>query len=155
VEAAYKARQAIYNSEKSGGSNEDELEEMISNITDNLVSHLLMKDETKLSGEVLSLSRDSTFIGNFKKRSKNDSEGRSLRDLELKNRIFKYPCSYMIYSKSFTALPEILRHSIFKQIRGVLSNKIKVGEYDYISDEKKLELLEILGETIPFFSIRS
>ena len=61
----------------------------------------------------------------------------------------------MIYSKSFTALPEILRNSIFKQIRGVLSNKIKVGEYDYISDEKKLELLEILGETIPFFSIRS
>ena len=155
VEAAYKARQAIYNSEKLGGSNEAELEEAISSITDNLVSHLLMKDETKLSGEVLSLSRDSTFIGNFKNTSKNDSEGRSLRDLDLKNRIFKYPCSYMIYSKSFTALPEILRNSIFKQIRGVLSNKIKVGEYDYISDEKKLELLEILGETIPFFSIRS
>ena len=155
VEAAYKARQAIYNSEKLGGSNEAELEEAISSITDNLVSHLLMKDETKLSGEVLSLSRDSTFIGNFKKTSKNDSEGRSLRDLDLKNRIFKYPCSYMIYSKSFTALPEILRNSIFKQIRGVLSNKIKVGEYDYISDEKKSELLEILGETIPFFSIRS
>ena len=87
----------------------------------------------------------------FSERGIKDSKGRSLRDLKLKDTIFKYSCSYMIYSKSFVSLPDVLKSAVFKRIKDILNNRIKTKEYDYISSETKIELLEILNETVPGF----
>jgi len=57
----------------------------------------------------------------------------------------------MIYSKSFVSLPEVLKNAVFKRIKDILNIKNKDEEYDYITPEKKMELLEILTETVPGF----
>ena len=35
-----------------------------------------------------------------------DVAGRSLRDFDLTTRLFKYPCSFLIYSPQFDGLPD-------------------------------------------------
>ena len=57
----------------------------------------------------------------------------------------------MIYSKSFVSLPEVLKNAVFKRINDILNIKNKDEEYDYITPVKKMELLEILTETVPGF----
>ena len=111
----------------------------------------LMRDEIKLGKKILNSNEESDFIRVFSERGIKDSKGRSLRDLKLKDTIFKYSCSYMIYSKSFVSLPDVLKSAVFKRIKDILNNRIKTKEYDYISSETKKELLEILNETVPGF----
>ena len=48
-------------------------------------------------------------------------------------------------------LPDALKSAVFKRIKDILNNRIKTKEYDYISSETKMELLEILNETVPGF----
>jgi hypothetical protein len=49
------------------------------------------------------------------------------------------------------SLPDVLKSAVFKRIKDILNNRIKTKEYDYISSETKMELLEILNETVPGF----
>ncbi len=51
-------------------------------------------------------------------------KGASLRDLDLQTRLFKYPCSYLIYSDGFTQLPRRSRGDVVLQrIRAVLTGE--------------------------------
>ena len=43
----------------------------------------------------------SGFAADFVKQGPRDRQGRSLRDLDLKKRLIRYPLSYVIYSPSF------------------------------------------------------
>ena len=45
-----------------------------------------------------------------------DAKGRSLRELDLKTRLQKYPLSYMIYSPQFQALPEAPKNLVMGRI---------------------------------------
>ncbi len=56
---------------------------------------MLFADEQNL----LPVQGTSPFAENFAKDSPRDPQGRSLRDLDLTTRLFKYPCSYLIYSQ--------------------------------------------------------
>ena len=42
-----------------------------------------------------------------------DSRGRSLRQLDLNRRLLRYPCTFMIYSPAFRALPAETRQAIY------------------------------------------
>ena len=53
-----------------------------------------------------------------------DAKGRSLRELDLKTRLQKYPLSYMIYSPAFQALPEAPKNLVMGKIDRVLSGEI-------------------------------
>ena len=52
-----------------------------------------------------------------------DSQGRSLRDLDLQRRLFRYPCSYMIYTEAFDALPPNAREAVYARLISVLSGR--------------------------------
>jgi hypothetical protein len=75
-----------------------------------LVRYLLFAAETPLTARV---TRDSTYSKDFAALGPRDSKGRSLRDFDLNTRIFKYPCSYLIYSAAFDALPEAAKGFVF------------------------------------------
>lgn len=51
----------------------------------------------------------SAFAREFASRGPTDARGRSLRELDLQDQLFRYPCSFLIYSESFDALPPELR----------------------------------------------
>lgn len=58
----------------------------------------------------------SSFTQTFPQAGPRDRRGRSLRDFDLQTRLFKYPVSYMIYSRQFDALPEALRRAIYRKL---------------------------------------
>ena len=66
------------------------------------VDYLLFVDEAKLTSPVRGVS---SFSKTFSATGPRDRHGRSLRELDLQTRLFKYRCSYMIYSPAFDALP--------------------------------------------------
>ena len=52
---------------------------------------------------------NSGFAAWFQKQAIKDPQGRSLRDLDLQTRLFRYPLSYLVYTPSFDALPDYAR----------------------------------------------
>ena len=66
------------------------------------MQYMLFRNETPLKGKVRGTS---TFEATFQALGPRDRKGRSLRDFDLVHRIFRYPCSYLIYSPAFDGLP--------------------------------------------------
>jgi hypothetical protein len=58
-------------------------------------------DEAKLTDRVTGASGFAERFSSIGPRDK----GRSLRELDLNRRLMKYPCSYLIHSPAFDALP--------------------------------------------------
>ncbi|MFO0928703.1 MAG: hypothetical protein U0736_17055 [Gemmataceae bacterium] len=87
---------------------------------DDLLRYLLFSEEAKLDAKVRGTT---TFTTDFAKRGPRDDKGRSLRDLDLEKRLFRYPCSYLIYSPSFDALPTAMREYVLQRLYNVLTGK--------------------------------
>jgi hypothetical protein len=83
----------------------------------------------------------------FQAQGLKDSRGRSLRDFDLETRLFKYPCSYLIYSEAFDALPEKMREHVYRRLWRILNEKDSSPAYERIPSETKRAILEILAET--------
>jgi hypothetical protein len=83
------------------------------------VDYLLFRHEAKLSAPVRGAS---SFASNFAKRGPSDTRSRSLRDLDLQSRLFKYRCSYMIYSAAFDALPAAARSAVLARMRDAITD---------------------------------
>jgi len=107
------------------------------------VDYMLFVDEARLSG----VSGTSGFAESFTKRGPRDSQGRSLRDLDLKRRLFTYPCSYMIYSAAFEQLPTAARRAIYTRLWDVLSGTDPAAKYAGLLPADRDAIVEILRET--------
>jgi hypothetical protein len=111
---------------------------------DELVDYLLFVDEEPLPGP---LTGTSNFTQAFSRRGPADSNGRSLRDLDLTRRLMRYPCSYLIYSPSFDALPENAKRGIYARLWRVLSGAATEARYAQLSAADRRAVVEILRET--------
>jgi hypothetical protein len=98
------------------------------------------------------LVRAMLFAEEFVARGPRDSKGRSLRDLDLERRLFKYPLSYLIYSESFDALPAPVKGYVFTRLRDVLTGADQTPEFSHLSAADRAAVLEILTETKPEFA---
>jgi hypothetical protein len=111
-----------------------------------LVDYMLFIDEARLPGKV---EGSSTFATTFAARGPRDGQGRSLKDLDLETRLMKYPCSYLIYSAPFDALPEEAKEQVYLRIWEVLSGADTDARYSQLSPEDRRNIVEILRETKP------
>ena len=100
-----------------------------------LADYMLFVDEAPLKGEI---SGTSGFAEVFISRGPRDSSGRSLRDLSLRGRLMRYPCSYMIYSEAFDALPEEAKKAVYRRMWEVLNRG---------SETDRRAIVEILRDT--------
>ena len=107
--------------------------------------YLLFVDEAPITGGPIVGS--SGFAEQFAAQGKKDSKGRSLRELDLKTRLQKYPLSYMIYSPQFQALPEAPKNLVMGRINDVLSGKIAGAKYAHLTPEIRAAIREILQAT--------
>jgi len=115
-------------------------------IVNELVDYLLFVDERPLPGPV---DGPSPFARVFAARGPRDARGRSLRDFDLRTRLMRYPCSYVIYSEPFAALPEVAKQAIYARLWAVLSGKVPDARYERLSAADRRAVLEILRETKP------
>ena len=116
--------------DRKGGQLDTEIDEM--------ASYMLFADEAPIREPVAGVS---TFTKTFPRRGPRDRQGRSLRDFDLKKRLFRYPLSYMVYSAAFDALPDTVRDRVYRRLYGALTGKDR-------SDDQRAAL-EILRETKP------
>jgi hypothetical protein len=109
-----------------------------------LVKYLLFSGETKLTDAV---KGTSGFAEEFVRRGPRCRDGRSLRDLDLHTRLFKYPCSYLIYSESFEALPGGVKDYVLRRVYDVLTGKDTGEDFTHLSAADRTAILGILRET--------
>ena len=109
-----------------------------------VVDYLLFVDEAPLAGRV---GGTSGFAGVFEKRGPRDGRGRSLRDLDLETRLFRYRCSYMIYAPAFDALPDAAREAVYARLWQVLSGADRAARYARLPRAERQAIVEILRET--------
>ncbi len=111
---------------------------------DDLVGHMLFVDEAPLREPVAGVS---TFTKTFPNRGPRDSHGRSLRDFDLRTRLFRYPLSYMIYSEVFDGMPARLRERVYRRLHDVLTGTDSRDTFAGLSAGNRRAVLEILLET--------
>jgi hypothetical protein len=113
-----------------------------------LLRYLLFSNEASLVGAgTEGLSTASAFARDFAARGPRDAKGRSLRDFDLRTRLFRYPCSYLIYSEDFEALPEPAKSYIYHRLLEILSGEDRSPDFAKLSDEDRRAILEILLAT--------
>jgi len=109
-----------------------------------LVDYMLFVDEAPLPSPVRG---SSGFSQDFPAKGPRDSKGRSLRDLDLTRRLLRYPCSYMIYTEAFDALPPPVKAVVYDRLWLVLSGAAKDGDYAKLTSADRRAIVEILRET--------
>jgi hypothetical protein len=118
----------------------------ISNAGEPVVRYMLFCEEASLTDPV---KGTSGFAEEFVKRGPHDGQGRSLRDFDLRHRLFVHPCSYVIYSDAFEALPVGVKDYILRRLWEVLSGKDTSKEFAHLSAADRQTILDILRETKP------
>ena len=116
----------------------------LKNITEAFVRYLLFTEEAPMTSPIRG---SSGFAERFAKQGPRDAKGRSLRDFDLKTRLFKYPCSYLIYSDAFEQLPAKLKERIYERLFEILDGEDSSGAYEKISPESRQVIREILVAT--------
>jgi hypothetical protein len=116
----------------------------IAHVGEALLRHLLCVDEARLLAPV---TGSSSFTQDFQALGPRDQQGRSLRDLDLQHRLLRYPCSYLIYSDSFDALPTAVRSFIFERLLQILSGVDQTPSFAHLSVADRRAILEILVAT--------
>lgn len=114
-----------------------------------LVEYMFFCEEAPLTHKITGTSK---FAAEFAQRGPRDSKGRSLRELDLETRMFKYPCSYLVYSESFATLPAEAKSYVFRRMREVLTAPEPEKKFQHLSDADRVAIREILHETLPGFA---
>jgi hypothetical protein len=111
-----------------------------------LVDHLLFVDEAPLPHPV---KGTSGFAEQFATTGPKDSQGRSLRDLDLQQHLFRYPCSYLIYSKAFDEMPAAAKSAVYARMAVVLNGRDPAPRYKRLTAADRKAVLDILKATKP------
>jgi hypothetical protein len=111
-----------------------------------LVDALLFVDEAPLPA---GLGSSAGFAQAFAARGPVDRNGRSLRQLDLRARLMRYPCSYMIYTPAFDALPDPVRTATYQRLWDVLSGGETGRRYARLTAADRRAIVEILRDTKP------
>jgi len=124
----------------------DSVKSVFASAVEDIVDHLLFRGAAPLPTGVVGAE---TFQRVFAQGIPRSHSGRTLKDLQLKERIFAHRCSYLIYSESFTALPPQLKSRVFERLRTALTDENPDGRYAYLEQAEKKRIFEILLETHP------
>jgi hypothetical protein len=103
-----------------------------------LVDYMLFVDEARLASRV---AGTSGFAEKFAFLGPRDHQRRSLRDFDLEHRLMRYPCSYMIYSEAFDALPAAAKDAVYRRMWTVLNTRQSLAD--------RRSVIEILRDTKP------
>jgi hypothetical protein len=117
----------------------------VKNACEQLLRGLLFSGEAPLTDHV---SGSTSFAGDFAAASPRDAAGRSLRDFDLNTRLFKYPCSYLIYSDSFASLAPPAKQLIYGRLHEILGGKDNSKDFAHLSAADRQAIDQILAATL-------
>ena len=146
TQVGWEARRILHRAAAGGAPAGDGAAERLQESITYLVDYLLFVDEAPLTRPVRG---SAGFAEVFAARGPHDRRGRSLRDLDLQRRLLRHPCSYMIYTRAFDALPEPAKAAVYRRMWDVLSGRATDGPYDRLSPAAREAVVEILIDTKP------
>ncbi|MFN6102984.1 MAG: hypothetical protein ACK5EA_00795 [Planctomycetaceae bacterium] len=129
----------------------DSTRSRIRSVGEPLLRALLFADEPRLEAP---LAGTSGFAAEFSEQGPRDSQGRSLRQFDLQQRLFRYPCSFLIHTAAFDALPEPQLDYLAQRMWQVLNGEDTTGRFTHLTGEDRAAIREILRETKPDFTRR-
>ncbi|MDZ4781453.1 MAG: hypothetical protein SGJ19_14475 [Planctomycetia bacterium] len=118
----------------------------INNAAEALLKVILLDGEAALGDKI---EGTSGFAQEFSQRGPRDAQGRSLRELDLERRLFKYPCSYLIYSRGVMEMPAALKSVFFARLWATLDGSPATDDLQGLSIADRQAIREILRETLP------
>jgi hypothetical protein len=110
-----------------------------------VIRYILFADEPALP--MGGVQGDESFKKAFLRNRRVASNGDSLKDFDLRQRLFANRCSYMIYSPIFAALPVEIKSRILRELALALREHDK--SYPHLAPEEKRTIRRILEETFP------
>jgi len=146
--AGFQQRIAAWDAEHKNANNpaaraEDERKWQTS--SEELLQYLLFQNEAPLDG----IQGTTTFAQDFAALGPRDRKARSLRDFDLQSRIFRYPCSYLIYSDDWDALPGPVKLYLYHRLYQILSGSDQSGNFTRLTAAQRQAIFEILLDTKP------
>jgi hypothetical protein len=118
---------------------------VMNGVASEVVDYLLFVDEARFTEPVRG---GSGFAERFSSGGPRDKQGRSLYELDLRRRLLKYPCSFLIYSPAFDALPPLAKDAIYRRMWEVLSGQEQDPRYrTALSLADRRAIVEILRDT--------
>lgn len=121
-------------------------QQILAPMMDELVERLVLLDAAGFASRI---SGSRAFIDGFTAHGPRDDEGRSLRDLDLSKRLFRYPLSYLIYSESFAAMPAYAKDYVYRGLAAYLEGETQLAGSSQYSLQDRRAALEILAATQP------
>lgn len=118
----------------------------LKNQVDAFLRFLLFTEETPLTAPV---SGDAHYVKDFTAPASRDSKGRSLRDFDLQTRLFRHPCSFLIYSEAFDQIPAPMREHLLQRLHDILTGQDADPQFAKLAANDRQAILEILLETKP------
>lgn len=112
-----------------------------------LARYLLFAEEAPLPQG--GIAGDSNFRADFLRTRKPAPDGTSLKDFDLSTRLFKYRCSYMIYSRVFTTLQPEFKKMVYARLSAAVSEVTLAREFSYLPAHEKRAIRSIVGATLP------
>jgi hypothetical protein len=112
---------------------------------DKVLKYMLFCDEAPLPEGGLEGSAD--FQEDFRATRRKTADGKSLKDFQLLTRLFKYRCSYMIYSRAFDGLPPQLKEIVYRKLYAILTAPEAPGGFTHLSASERGAILQVLRET--------
>ncbi|HLX65096.1 MAG TPA: hypothetical protein VKX17_27755 [Planctomycetota bacterium] len=116
----------------------------LKSVAEPLVKYMLYFDEPVFTDTI---KGTSGFAEEFAARGLKDKRSRSLHDFDLKKRLFKYPCSFLIYSESFNALPPIVLDYVKNRLTEIFNGKEGGSDYARLTPDDRDNIREILAAT--------
>jgi hypothetical protein len=115
--ANFEVREALARSGGKAGALSTKTQGELRGFMDDLAKAMLFEDAAPYTDAI---HGNSGFDVWFQKQGPTDPKGRSLRELDLKTRLFRYPLSYLVYTPSFDALPEYARDYVYGRFAAAL-----------------------------------
>lgn len=112
-----------------------------------LTRYLLFADEVPLPAG--GVAGDTEFKREFASVRRIGPGGASLKDFELRTRLFQHRCSYMIYSLAFQGLPPEMKQRVFTRLGQALDTAKPDKEYAYLPAAERQSIRGILKATLP------
>lgn len=131
---------------RPAGETSESARSRIRGVGEDVVRYMLFGAE---AGLVDPVKGTSPFASEFAARGPRDAKGRSLRDFDLKTRLFRYPCSYLIYSRAFDSLPRDVKDLVYKGLWETLGGRSGGKDDPRLAPNDREAILDILRETKP------
>jgi hypothetical protein len=107
---------------------------------------LLCKDAAALPST--GVTGVGTFVRDFEKSGQVTASHPTLKALDLRSRLFRYRCSYLIQSSSFDNLQPTLRRRVLRRLWRVLSGPAPDPRYEYLEPQERRAIRDLIAASI-------